>query len=105
MNAPTKSDSDATIAQRITIKLREALAPTTLEVIDESGKHAGHAHVMARAGTAEGAGETHFRIKVVSQSFAGKSRIERHRTIAGILSNELAERVHALAIEAKAPGE
>ncbi len=105
MNAPTKGDSDTTIADRITKKLREALAPIVLEVIDESRKHAGHAHAMSRVGAAEGAGETHFRIKVVSESFTGKSRIERHRTIAGLLSAELAERVHALAIEAKAPGE
>ncbi|HEY1736290.1 MAG TPA: BolA family protein [Methylovirgula sp.] len=105
MNAPTKGDSDATFASRITKKLRDALTPSVLEVIDESHKHAKHAHAMSRAGTAEGAGETHFRIKVVSDSFTGKSRVERHRMINDLLAAELAERVHALAIETKAPGD
>ena len=93
------------IADRITAKLHEALAPVALEVIDESHKHAGHAHVMQRAGTAQSTGETHFRIKVVSALFAGKSRIDRHRAVNTLLSSELADGVHALAIDAKAPGE
>jgi BolA protein len=91
--------------ERIEEKLQAALAPIALEVIDESHKHAGHAHVVMRKGTAKGAGETHFRVKVVSVAFEGKSRIDRHRTINHLLSAELADGVHALAIDAKAPGE
>lgn len=90
---------------RITEKLQAALAPISLEVIDESHKHAGHAHVVKRAGIAAGSGETHFHVKVVSDAFTGKSRVDRHRTINSLLSAELADTVHALAIDAKAPGE
>jgi BolA protein len=94
-----------TMALRITEKLQAALAPISLEVIDESHKHAGHAHAVMRPGTAGGSGETHFQVKVVSDAFAGKSRVDRHRTINTLLSAELADSVHALSIDAKAPGE
>lgn len=80
-------------------KLKEALIPERLEVINESRLHAGHqAHF-------DGTGESHFRIKIVSQAFAGKSRIERHRMINQLLSQELKAAIHAMAIEAYAPGE
>jgi BolA family transcriptional regulator, general stress-responsive regulator len=97
--------SHTSTAQRIKEKLQAALAPISLEVIDESHKHAKHAHVMMREGTAQGAGETHFQVKVVSDAFKGKSRVDRHRTINTLLAAELADSVHALAIDAKAPGE
>lgn len=99
------AQSQPTMARRITEKLQAALTPISLEVIDESRKHAGHAHVVTRPGTATVSGETHFRIKVVSDAFTGKSRMDRHRTINGLLSAELSDTVHALSIEAKAPGE
>lgn len=86
------------VAHRIRSKLIEALAPSHLEVIDESARHAGHAGARPE-------GETHFRILVVSQGFAGQSRLDRHRSINKILEVELAERVHALAIRALAPDE
>lgn len=86
------------IAERITQKLTEAFAPQELKVIDESHQHHGH------GGWREG-GETHFRVDIVSDAFAGKSRLERHRLINAALAQELADRVHALAIAAKAPGE
>jgi len=70
-------------------KLTEALAPRHLEVIDDSGRHVGH------AGHRPG-GETHFRIRIVSDAFAGKSRIERHRMVNTLLAEELAGPVHAL---------
>lgn len=109
MNAPSASAQSAqtqpTMALRITDKLKAALAPTALEVIDESHKHAGHAHAVVRQGTAGGSGETHFHIKVVSEAFKGKSRVDRHRAINGLLAAELADSVHALSIDAKAPGE
>ena len=82
----------------ITNKLREAFSPESLEVSDESHLHEGH------AGHRPG-GETHFRVYIVSQAFRGKSRIERHRMINAALARELADRVHALAIHAQAPGE
>jgi BolA protein len=94
------------VAGRITEILREALEPTQLDVIDESHKHAGHAHVVSRAGTAGAPGETHFRIKVVSEVFLGKSRLDRHRQINALIAGEMGpDKVHALAIEARAPGE
>jgi BolA protein len=58
-----------------------------------------------RPGTAHGSGETHFQVVVVSDAFKGKSRVDRHRTINGLLAPELAAGVHALSIDAKAPGE
>ena len=82
----------------ITDKLREAFSPEDLQVVDESHLHEGH------AGHRPG-GETHFRVYIVSPSFEGKSRIERHRMINATLSAELAASVHALAIHAQAPGE
>jgi BolA protein len=80
----------------ITEKLTRAFAPQSLDVLDESHRHEGH------AGHRPG-GETHFRVHIVSEAFRGKSRIERHRMVNEILSGELADRVHALAIHASAP--
>jgi BolA protein len=82
----------------ITTTLRERLDPTCLAVEDESDLHAGH------AGWREG-GETHFRIDVVSAAFEGKSRIERHRIVNAALAGAFERGLHALAIQAKAPGE
>jgi BolA family transcriptional regulator, general stress-responsive regulator len=79
-------------------KLAAAFTPDSLDVIDESEQHHGH------AGHREG-GETHFRVYIVAQSFAGKSRLERHRMINAVLADDLAGGVHALAIHADAPGE
>lgn len=85
-------------ADLIAGKLTEALVPESLKVVDESHQHEGH------AGHRPG-GETHFRVYIVAEAFAGKSRIERHRLINTILSDELKTGVHALAIHAQAPGE
>ena len=79
-------------------KLAAAFAPLSLDVVDESHQHEGH------AGHRPG-GQTHFRVHIVSEAFLGKSRIERHRMINAALADELAGSVHALAIHAKAPGE
>jgi BolA protein len=86
------------MAERITKKLEEALSPQRLAVIDESHQHQGH------GGWREG-GETHFKVDIVSEAFIGKSRLERHRLVNAALMQELADRVHALAIVARAPGE
>jgi BolA family transcriptional regulator, general stress-responsive regulator len=82
----------------ITKRLTLAFAPESLEVVDESSQHRGH------AGHQPG-GETHFRIYIVAKAFEGKSRLERHRMVNETLSRELAGGVHALAIHASAPGE
>ena len=82
----------------ITEKLTTAFAPESLQVVDESHQHVGH------AGHRPG-GETHFRVYIVADAFRGKSRIERHRMINETLRRDLAEGVHALAIHAAAPGE
>jgi BolA family transcriptional regulator, general stress-responsive regulator len=86
------------VKSAIEAKLTAAFSPQTILVIDESQLHAGHAG--ARPG-----GESHFRVKIVAHVFAGKSRLERHRLINEVLTEELSGRVHALAIEAAAPGE
>ncbi|QIP10855.1 BolA family protein [Bradyrhizobium symbiodeficiens] len=82
----------------ISNKLQEAFTPESLQVVDESHLHEGH------SGHRPG-GETHFRVYIVSDAFKGKSRVERHRMINSALAAELAGSVHALAIQAKAPGE
>jgi BolA protein len=82
----------------ITQRLTEAFRPESLRVVDESHQHQGH------AGHRPG-GESHFRVYIVAQAFAGKSRLERHRLVNGALAAELAGGVHALAIHAAAPGE
>lgn len=88
----------AGIRERIEQKLRTAFVPEMLEVIDETNQHHGH------AGWRE-SGETHFRVSIRAAIFAGKSRVDRQRLIYGILFEELAGPVHALAISARAPGE
>jgi BolA protein len=82
----------------ITEKLTTAFTPQSVEVVDESHQHAGH------AGHRPG-GETHFRVYIVAEAFRGKSRLERHRMINATLVSELQNGVHALAIHASAPGE
>ena len=82
----------------ITVKLTAAFHPESLQVVDESHRHVGH------AGHRPG-GETHFSLNIVAEAFRGKSRIERHRMINAVLAAELKGRVHALAIQAAAPGE
>ena len=89
------------VATRIEEKLTEALVPLSLNVIDESHHHAGHGH----AGDKRHGNESHFRVEVVSAAFAGKSRIDRHRMVNGLLAEELNEGLHALAVTAKAPDE
>lgn len=84
------------VAERITEKLTQAFAPAELSVADESHLHAGHAGARPE-------GETHFRVTVVSQAFAGKTPVQRHRMINEVLADELAGPVHALAIKAAAP--
>ncbi|MDQ2081748.1 BolA family protein [Xanthobacteraceae bacterium Astr-EGSB] len=85
-------------ADIMTEKLTAAFAPADLAIEDESHRHEGH------AGHRPG-GQTHFRVTIVAEAFRGRSRIERHRMINEALAAELQGGVHALAINAKAPGE
>lgn len=88
------------ITTRIRDKLTAALAPERLDLEDESARHAGHAAMKGLA-----AGETHFRLTVVSARFAGLNRVQRQRLVYQTLAAELEDGVHALAITALAPGE
>jgi BolA family transcriptional regulator, general stress-responsive regulator len=87
-----------TMQERIVARLRAALDPISLDVLDESDRHAGHPG--ARAG-----GGTHYRVQVVSARFERQSRVERHRLVYDLLAAEFADGLHALALVAKAPGE
>jgi BolA protein len=87
-----------TMKERIAAKLTQGLNPEALDIVDESDRHKGH------AGAREG-GETHYRVDIVSQAFAGKGRLERHRMVNALLADELAAGVHALALRTRAPGE
>lgn len=82
--------------ERIAKALTSALSPQSLDVIDESHLHKGHAGARPE-------GETHFRVRITAEAFRGKSRVDMHRTINAILADELAAGVHALAIQARAP--
>lgn len=78
--------------------LQAQLSPTHLDVVDESHLHAGHSG--ARPG-----GETHYRVDVVSTAFEGKSRVERHRLVNGMLAPAFERGLHALALKARTPSE
>ena len=86
------------VAATIRQKLSDRLAPLRLEIIDESHRHAGHAGAQPE-------GETHFAVTVVSDAFTGLGRVARQRLVYQILADELATRVHALALTTLAPGE
>jgi BolA protein len=76
----------------------DALNPTRIELIDDSDKHRGH-------GGHNPAGESHFSLLIESDAFTGKSRVERQRMVHQALGELVGNRVHALSIKAKAPGQ
>lgn len=78
--------------------LQRALHPVSLEVEDESWKHAGH------AGARESGGG-HFSVYIVAECFANKSRLERHRLVYEALGSRFSDTIHALSIHASAPDE
>ncbi len=78
--------------------LTSAFAPSQLAVINDSAKHSGHSGD-------DGSGESHFTVEIESLAFTGKSRLERQRMVNHALGDIPGQRVHALAIKAKAPGE
>lgn len=79
-------------------KMRSSIEVHDIQLIDDSESHAGH------AGHRPG-GNTHFRLRIVSEAFAGLSQIGRHRLIYNLLKEELAQQIHALNITALTPDE
>ena len=86
------------VATEMLRRLDSALAPTTIELIDDSEQHRGH-------GGYNPSGESHFTLRIESPAFAGKGRVERQRMIYAALGELMDARVHALSIRATAPGE
>lgn len=84
-------------AEQLEAQLRECFAPQHLAIEDESHKHRGH------AGAADGRG--HFRVQIVSESFRGCSRVQRHRMVYDALAGALETDIHALALQAFTPEE
>jgi BolA protein len=81
-------------AEQIDAALRQSLAPTVLEVIDDSHLHAGH------AGAREG---RHFTVRIASARFSGLPRIAQHRLVYSAVADLIPQGIHALAIEAHVP--
>lgn len=84
-------------AEQLDQRLRETLDPISLEVIDESFQHGGHAGAN---GTGFG---THFRVRITSHLFTGKSPLMRHRLVYDSVRDFMDQGLHALAIEASPP--
>lgn len=89
-------DQKMGIASEIEEKLTEAFTPLVLEVVDDSEAHRGH------AGFQEG-GESHFNVRIVSDAFAGQSRLARHRAVHSAIGPQLISRIHALALDISTP--
>ncbi|RZV34166.1 MAG: BolA family transcriptional regulator [Sphingomonadaceae bacterium] len=87
-----------TMQSEIEARLRDEFAPTALQVINDSAKHAGHSGD-------DGSGESHFTILIESPSFAGVSRLQRQRRVIAALGDIVGERVHAVAIKASEPAD
>ncbi|ULU23489.1 BolA family transcriptional regulator [Dyella terrae] len=83
------------MVEQIRERLQQALDPVALEVLDEGHEHAGHAND----------GKGHFHVRVVSAAFAGQLSIKRHRLVYAALQGLMDNGIHALSIDAKAPGE
>ncbi len=86
------------LAQEIQQILTATFAPTKLDVINDSAQHSGHAGD-------DGSGESHFTVEIESAAFAGVSRLERQRMVNRALGDIPGDRVHALAIKARAPAD
>lgn len=87
-----------TMADRIRDKIEAGLKPARLEIINESHKHKGH-------GGYHPSGESHFRLVIVADAFAGRSRVDRQRAVYALLAEELAATLHALALTTLTPEE
>ena len=86
------------VAREMIDRLTAALSPTRLDLEDQSHQHIGHAGHDPR-------GESHFALTIVSNAFAGLTRVQRQRKVYAALGELMRERVHALTIKATAPGE
>ena len=86
------------VATEMLRRLNSALSPTHVRLVDDSEKHRGHGGYNLE-------GESHFTLEIESEAFAGTSRVERQRMIYKALGDLMRERVHALQIRARAPGE
>ena len=85
-------------AEQIRELLEKSFQPTLLEIIDDSWKHAGHAGAKEQGGG-------HFSVEIVSEYFAGKNRIQRHRMVYAALENLFGPTIHAVNIRALSPEE
>lgn len=94
------SASQTPVRDSIQEKVQTSLKPVSLDIVDESSKHAGHAAMKGLP-----AGETHFRLSIVSPDFEGLTTIKRHKLVYKALAEELAGPVHALSLKTKAPSE
>jgi BolA protein len=86
------------VGQEIEARVRNALSPDRLAVINDSAQHRGH---MGDDGT----GESHFTVEIVAEAFAGQSRLQRQRLVNAALGDLMAGTIHALAIKARSPDE
>jgi BolA protein len=92
----TENPARKPTAAEIRVALEQALAPLSVEVVDDSARHAGH------AGAREGG---HYRVTVVAPAFAGRPQLERHRMVYSALAPLMGRGIHALSIIAHAPNE
>lgn len=95
---PQLSCMTGPMAQEIEARLREAFAPSKLEVINDSAQHAGHSGD-------DGSGESHFTIVIEAETFGDMNRLQRQRAVIAALGDIVGERVHAVAIRASAPAQ
>ncbi len=86
------------VATAMEQKLKEALSPLSLKIVDQSHQHAGHAGARPQ-------GESHFHVEIVSAAFEGKSRVQRQRLVYQALAEEMANDIHALSLQTAAPSE
>jgi BolA protein len=90
--------STGPVAEQMIRRLTVALQPTQLDLVNDSEKHRGHAGY-------DGSGESHFTLLIESPLFVGQTRIQRQRAIYAALGELMTNKVHALSIRARAPGE
>lgn len=88
--------SESSLVSEIRATLQRELAPTSLEIVDDSARHAGH------AGAREGG---HFRVIIVSSAFQGRAQLERHRLVYAAVAPLMGRGIHALNIVARTPEE
>ncbi len=93
-----QTETTGPVAAEIAKRLTAALSPTTLDVINDSAQHRGH---MGD----DGSGESHFTVHIVADAFTGQSRVACQRLVNQALGDLMVERVHAMSIKARAPGE